>query len=137
MTSPQVSEDEVEAAALANKRFETGRTDIHLDPPDSPGGKFERDRARAALTAAAQVRGKGGEPAASLQQVRDLDDYTESVARALHEAHMPYCDYTYPFEDPMSSADMYRTLARAVTRVSPSAEPDSGPDVTGIPRGEE
>lgn len=38
----------------------------------------------------------------------------ERIARVLHEAHMPWCDYTYPFEDPMSGRKVYETLARAV-----------------------
>jgi hypothetical protein len=35
----------------------------------------------------------------------------ETVARALHEAHKPFCDYTYPFDHPMASAEVYFTLA--------------------------
>lgn len=38
----------------------------------------------------------------------------EEIARALHEAHKPWCDYTYPFEHPMSGRKVYETLARAV-----------------------
>lgn len=40
-------------------------------------------------------------------------DRIEVVARALHEAHKPWCDYTYPFEHPMASRDVYETLAKA------------------------
>jgi hypothetical protein len=56
---------------------------------------------------------------ASPDQERAMADYIERVARALHEAHMPYCDYTYPFDDPMSGAKIYRELARAVVLVAP------------------
>jgi hypothetical protein len=56
---------------------------------------------------------------ASEEEEAALSDYEERIARALHEAHKPYCDYTYPFEHPMSSAHVYRALARAVTRVAP------------------
>ena len=46
------------------------------------------------------------------------DDYMtktriEVVARALHEAHKPWCDYTYPFDHPMSGREVYETLAKA------------------------
>jgi hypothetical protein len=54
MTEP--TEAEVEAAALAFKRWSSGNKNAQLDPQDSPWGKYERNQARAALTAAAQVR---------------------------------------------------------------------------------
>lgn len=37
----------------------------------------------------------------------------DRVARALHEAHKPWCDYTHPFEDPRSGREVYEALARA------------------------
>ncbi len=57
---------------------------------------------------------------ASSQEERELADYLESVARALHEAHAPYCAYSYPFEHPLGGAAMYRELARATMLVAPS-----------------
>lgn len=48
-----------------------------------------------------------------------MRSYQERIARALHDAHKPYCDYTYPFDHPLSSADMYRDLAHAVMLVEP------------------
>lgn len=48
----------------------------------------------------------------------------EDVARALHEAHKPFCDYTYDFEDPQSSRHVYETLADAVLALL--AEPSRG-----------
>lgn len=35
------------------------------------------------------------------------------VARALHEAHKPWCDYTYPFEDARANPEIYTALAEA------------------------
>lgn len=128
MTEP--SEAEVEAAARAIWDVYYGTPEIFdrclaRGAGDTGETKFMFEKsmsgARAALTAAAQVRGRVREAdensIASPAQERDFAAYVESVARALHEAHMPYCDYTYPFDHPMSSSDMYRALARAVTLV--------------------
>lgn len=41
-------------------------------------------------------------------------DWRDMIARALHEAHKPYCDYTYAFEHPMSSREVYEALSAAV-----------------------
>ena len=49
-------------------------------------------------------------------------DRIEVVARALHEAHKPWCDYTYPFEHPMSSREVYETLARAAIKAITSGQ---------------
>lgn len=152
MTDPKtVSDAEVEAGAKIIR-------DVNYDMSAAEARVIAHD----VLTAAAQVRERADDDnrIATPAQEADLAGYVESVARALHEAHMPYCDYTYPFDDPMSSADMYRALACAVTRVSPvnrsrppgddavhalgrahrkltsATEPDQGEDMLGIPRGE-
>ncbi len=44
------------------------------------------------------------------------DALVERVARGIHEAHKPWCDYTYPFEDPSSGQEVYMALARAAIR---------------------
>jgi hypothetical protein len=46
----------------------------------------------------------------------------EEIARALHEAHKPFCDHTYPFEHPMASRHVYETLADAILAL---AAPDT------------
>lgn len=48
----------------------------------------------------------------------------DRVARALHEAHKPWCDYTHPFEDPRSGREVYEALARAA--IAALREPTEG-----------
>ena len=43
-------------------------------------------------------------------------DRIEVVARALHEAHKPWCDYTYEFDHPMAGREIYITLAKAAIK---------------------
>jgi hypothetical protein len=40
-------------------------------------------------------------------------DVVEKVAKAIHAAFGPFGDYSYPWGDPLSSPEMFRTLARA------------------------
>jgi hypothetical protein len=53
-----------------------------------------------------------------------MSEMVERVARALHEAHKPWCDYTYDFEHPMASREVYEALARAA--IAAMREPTEG-----------
>jgi len=64
-----------------------------------------------------QARGRGARDPSrwdTADRMSDLD--RDAIARVLHEAHKPWCDYTYPFEHPMSSREVYEALADAVAR---------------------
>ncbi len=43
----------------------------------------------------------------------EVEVEVEEVARALHAAFSPYADYTYEWDNPLSSQDMFRALASA------------------------
>lgn len=126
MTSPETSEEEISAAKPSICMAH--RSGFLCRPDQMQICMVCTEWTRAALTAAAQVRAQAladnENRIASPAQEAEFATYVENVARALHEAHMPYCDYTYPFDDPMSSSKMYRDLARAVTLVrGPSTTP--------------
>ena len=42
-----------------------------------------------------------------------MTEVVERVARALHAAFTPYADYSYSWDDPMASREMFYALARA------------------------
>lgn len=143
-----VSEEEVEAAALASKRFETGYRSARLDPPETPWGKYERDRARAAITAAVQVKEKAecvvlDSYAAENQRFHDEIDRLQKLIRL---AHALCTDSNHPTDQRIYEATS--VLSLGLTAAAPAAnpdmipifgatEPDEGEDVLGIRKGEE
>jgi hypothetical protein len=58
------------------------------------------------------------------RELRALD--RDTIARVLHEAHKPWCDYTYSFEHPMSSREVYEALADAVIAAQDAAVRERG-----------
>lgn len=55
---------------------------------------------------------------ASPQAPTGFDPSRENMARALHAAYAPFADYSYAWDDPLSSQDMFYALADAALRAS-------------------
>jgi hypothetical protein len=64
-------------------------------------------------------------------------DEIERVARALHAAFTPYADYSYSWDDPLASKDMFRALAKAAIAALTNTTEGGGSDTRPVLRTEQ
>lgn len=77
-------------------------------------------------TARLEVGGVGSNYCCGCRASIEGAEAIQTVARALHEAHKPWCDYTYDFNHPMSGRETYEALARAAINALAGKQHGSG-----------